>query len=74
MRFKVKHKPLQQVGAKRYIMKLAWWPTRVKQYDTDIEYDVWLEYYQSHEELVRSDKDRWDGSTYLYWRVIDKRI
>ena len=73
MRFKVKHKPTQQVGAKRYIMKLAWWPTRVKQYDTDIEYNVWLEYYQSHEELI-SRLDRWDGSTYLYWRVIDKRI
>jgi hypothetical protein len=54
-------------------MKFAWWPTRVKQYDTDIEYNVWLEHYESIEELI-TGKDHWDGSTFLYWRVIDRRI
>jgi hypothetical protein len=54
-------------------MKFAWWPTRVKQYDTDIEYNVWLEHYESIEELI-TGKDNWDGSTFLYWRVIDRKI
>ena len=73
MRFKVKHKPFQPVGIKRYIMKLAWWPTKVKQYNTNIEYSVWLEHYESIEELIVG-RNHWYGSAFLYWRVIDRRL